>query len=390
MTLKSKLPEFNLDQKRVFLRADLNVPLSNGTILDDFKLKSILPTINLILQKHGKVILATHIGRPTGYDAQLSTKNLINWFVNHGYKIEFEPDIDKAYEKSLKNSDTILLLENLRFLDGKQQNDQKFADQLKNLADYYVNDAFGTLHRDDTSLTLLPQLFDQQHKTIGLLVEKELHALQKLKTPEHPFLLILGGAKIKDKLEMVMHLLNKVNTIALCPATVFTFLKAHHINIGKSLVQDDLLQFTLDLEQEAQDKNVKIIYPQDYLVAKKNLQGNLEVIDADKFSSEDMGISIGPKTVDVFIEEIKKAKTIFFNGLPGFIERKETLENINKIFDAISRSNAYCVIGGGDSVAAAIILGYENKITHLSTGGGAVLYFLSNQELPGLKYLPGN
>lgn len=387
MILKSKLSEFDINKKRVFLRADLNVPLDNGKIVDDFKIKSILSTIDLILHKGGKIILATHIDRPTGYDAKLSAKNLINWFINKGYKIEFESDIDKAYEKSLINFDTILLLENLRFNKDEQTPQKEFAKKLAKLADYYVNDAFGVLHRNDTSITLLPELFDKNHKTIGLLIEKELIALEKLKEPQHPFLLILGGAKIKDKLKILETLLNKLNSIALCPAIVFTFLKANGRNIGKSLIDDELLDFTIKLEHEAQEKKVKLIYPTDYLIAQDNLAGNLKVIDANSFTNNDVGISIGPKSVELFIKEINEAKTIFFNGLPGFIERKETLENINKIFEAISNSKAYCVIGGGDSVAAAIILGYENKISHLSTGGGAVLYFLSNKELPGLKYL---
>ena len=386
--LTFKLKDFQLKNKRVFLRADLNVPIKNGNILDDFRLEQILPTIDLIQKNEGKVILATHIDRPKKYDPNLSTKNLIIWFEKNGYKIDFEGNINDAIKKSFTDFDKILLLENLRFFEGEQKQSNEFAQSLAKLSDFYVNDAFGLLHRNDTSITLLPKLFNKENRTIGLLVEKELEILGKItKKTDHPFLIILGGGKVPDKIELLANLINKVDGILLCPAIVFTFLKNQNKNVGKSLIDNESLNIVNTIEQKIKSNNSKLLLPLDYIVAKDSLAGPLSTIDVENFSNDDIGISIGPKTAQLFNEDIEKARLIFFNGLPGFLDRKETLENIKSIFDAMSKSKAYTIIAGGDSVAAARLLGYQNNFNHLSTGGGAVLAYLSGKELPGLKFL---
>lgn len=387
--IKTNLKNLNLTNKRVFLRADLNVPLKNGNILDDYRLKAILPTIDLIQKHGGKVILATHIDRPTEFNPELSTKNLINWFKDKGYQINFEPDLNKAYNESFTNWDNILLLENLRFFEGEQKHSKKFALELARLADFYVNDAFGLLHREDSSITLVPEFFEKNKRTIGLLIEKELNALNKLiKNAEHPFLLILGGGKVEDKIILIKNLLNKVNEIQLLPAIVFTFLKAQGKTVGQSLVAPDLLDCVASIEKDAAKKNVKLFFPKDYIIAKDTFKGKLSILKRENFDNFEnyFGISIGPKTAELFSQSINDAKTIFFNGLPGDLSRPETLENIKILFRAMANSKAYTYICGGDSVAAARILGFEKQIRHLSTGGGSVLTYLSGKELPGLKF----
>jgi len=315
-------------------------------------------------------------------------KNLIIWFEKNGYKIDFEGNINEAIKKSFTDFDKILLLENLRFFEGEQKQSNEFAETLSKLSDFYVNDAFGLLHRNDTSITLLPKLFNKENRTIGLLVEKELEILGKItKKPDHPFLIILGGGKVPDKIELLANLINKVDEILLCPAIVFTFLKNQNKNVGKSLIDNESLKTVNTIEEKIKSNNIKLLFPLDYIVAKNSLAGPLSTIDAEDFSDDDIGISIGPKTAQLFSEEIEKAKLIFFNGLPGFLDRKETLENIKSIFDAMSKSKAYTIIAGGDSVAAARLLGYQDNFNHLSTGGGAVLAYLSGKELPGLKFL---
>ena len=282
-----------------------------------------------------------------------------------------------------------MLLENLRFFEGEQKHSKEFARELARLADFYVNDAFGLLHREDTSITLVPELFEKNKRTIGLLIEKELNALNKLiNNTERPFLLILGGGKVEDKLILIKNLLNKVDEIQLLPAIVFTFLKAQGKEVGQSLVAPDLLDYAKSIEKDAVKKNVKLFFPQDYIIAKDSFNGELSILNCEDFKDFEnyFGISIGPKTAELFSQNINNAKTIFFNGLSGDLSRPETLENIKILFQAMADSKAYTFICGGDSVAAARILGFETQISHLSTGGGSVLTYLSGKELPGLKF----
>jgi phosphoglycerate kinase len=386
MNLKSHLSTWQLDGKRVFLRADLNVPFNNnGTIIHDHRLQALLPTLKLIREKKGKTILATHIGRPESYTRTLSTQLLASWFERHGYPIDFEPDLDAAYEKSFINPEKILLLENLRFFPGEKTADNTFAQQLARLGDYYINDAFATLHRNHASITVVPTFFTPEKRTIGLLVEKELRMLEKLVIhPAQPFVVIIGGAKIADKIPMLNALLSKVSTILLGPAIVFTFLKALGKPVGNSLVDDHALELCITLLETAKKNGVSVLFPTDYLVAEKNFTGPLSVVASDNLHSESVGISIGPKTAHCYAQEIMHAKTIFFNGLMGDATRRETLQGAEALFQAMANSNGFSVIGGGDSVGAAYLLGIAQNISYISTGGSAALTYMSGQSLAGL------
>lgn len=385
ITITSHLKSFNLTNKRVLLRADLNVPLDHKKIINDSRLHAILPTIDLIQKKGGKVILITHIDRPKGYAPNLSTALLIPWFTQKGYTVDFAHDLDTAQKESMNHFHHILILENLRFYPGEQNHDNTFASILAKCGDYYVNDAFGTLHRHDTSITLLPEHFPINRRTIGLLVERELMMLNKLlNKPRHPFTLIIGGSKTADKIPLLKNLISHVDIILLCPAIVFTFLKARNKKTGKSLVVHDAIKLCTNLLAQAAEKNVSIPFPCDYQVAHKTIEGPLSIVAADHIPPDSIGIAIGPETASQYAALIRNSKTIFFTGLMGFLTRKETLKSVHTLFDAMTQAHGFSIVAGGDSTAAAQMLGVAHKISYLSTGGGASLTYLSGNKLPGL------
>ena len=402
--MKIKLiKDLDLKSKRVFLRADLNVPLKDKKILQDYRLKAILPTIDYIQKHGGKVILATHIGRPKAkdvtnyFDENLSTEILLNWFTKNGYKIKHEKDLLEAQIKSKEDFNEILLLENLRFFNGEQGSKEErleLAELLTQLADVYVNDAFGLIHRDDTSVTLLPEMFDSSQKAIGLLIEKEIKELDKLKhNPEKPFALVLGGAKIKDKIALLENFLKetdkkRVDSIIIGGAIAYTFLKAQGHEVGKSLVENDFLEFAQNMLNLAKSKEVNILLPLDHLVSENN---SFKFHETSQIPQNGFCVDIGPKTIELYKKEIEKAKTIFTNGTMGIYTKPETSNGSKEILQAIAQSNTYTVAGGGDCVAAAFQFNLQDKFDFLSTGGGATLAFLSTEKpeenLPGLKRL---
>lgn len=341
------------DAERIFLRADLNVPLlkvppsRNQDTFDDFKLQSILPTIEFLQKEapRSKIILATHIGRPDAkgqknfFDENFSTKMFVDWFEKRGFSVDYEIDLKKAIEKSKIDDGKILLLENLRFYNGEKETNNSFAEFLAQLADVYINDAFGILHRNDTSITLLPQQFEPKNRFLGPLFKKEILSLTKLKeNPEQPFIAILGGNKLETKLPLIKHFCeqpekNRVTKI------LFGGTLAQHLN-------------NLD------ECGIKIILPVD-----------------------DTSCDIGPETITLFEKEIAGAKTIFLNGTMGIYENKDCATGTKKILEAIYNENAYTVIGGGDAVAAAnMFLPDNSKNIFLSTGGGAALAFLTSKN----------
>ncbi len=384
--IKSHLPFMYLSQKRIFLRADLNVALVDGKVVEPFRLQAILPTINLILSKGGLILLATHIGRPVGIEPSLSTYALMPFFEQAGYTIAFAPSIEAAQKLIDSKAYQIVLLENLRFWPQEYAPHLLFAHQLRKLTDIYVNDAFATLHRNNSSLTLLPTLFLPQERTIGLLVERELKALNYLTDkPEQPFLLIMGGGKVEDKLPCIEALLPKISKVLLCPAMVFTFLQALDKPVGRSLVAHKLIDLARKILIQAQEQNKDMLFPEDYLVAEKTFDGTLSTVSAEKFPADAVGIAIGPLTVERYKKEIAQAKTIFFNAaMVNMHKFNETSSALKSLLVAIAESNAYSVIGGGESVAAAKIFKVTDQISYCSTGGGATLALLSGQELPGL------
>lgn len=383
--LSSRLHRADLEGKRVFLRADLNVPLNNGEIVDDFRLESLRPTLDLLLEKKSCIILATHIGRPRNHEPSLSTRWLIPWFERNHYTILFH---EKIEEPLVNHPDgTIVLLENLRFYSGEKKEDPEFAQVLAHYADYYVNDAFGALHRKDTSLTLLAYLFDATHRSIGLLVEKELQELSKLQKPEQPFVLILGGGKVSDKIPFIQAMLSKTHAILLGPAIVFTFLKAYGKLVGQSLIDENELETCRKIIEQAVNLGVIILMPNDFIIALNSFDGPVQKkpVDVDHFPHNAVGVTLGPNSAQLFAKEILKGKTIFYNGLMGDVKRPETVAMMRPILQAMTEVEGTTVVGGGDSVAAVRMLNLDKRIGFLSTGGGATLAYVSGKELPALE-----
>jgi len=375
--LRSALPEWQIANKIVIVRADLNVPLKDGIILDDQKCKATQPTLDLILQKKAKIILLTHIGRPKNNEPSLSTKHLVPWFNNQGYATTHTSHVNEIASALLQSS--IVLFENVRFFDKQ---DTQLAIQLAQCGHYYVLDAFGSVHRDDFSLTTLAQQYTSDKRTIGLLVEKELQGLKKLViNPEHPFVAILGGGKAADKLPLMEQCAQYVDSILLCPTLSNAIAKAQGLPIGASIV-DDAIQENIK-KFLAQPKKATLYVPKDYLVAPSLDNLSLKTCAAPDVQSNVI-ITIGPKSVTEYVSVINNAKTIFFNGLPGFLDRPDTLISAKALMQAMANSSAYTVIGGGDSIAAANQFGLAHKIGFLSTGGGATLALLADQPLPAL------
>lgn len=387
-TVECLLHNWILEDKRVLVRADLNVPLKDGRIENDFRLQQVKPTLDLIRHRGGKIILMTHIGRPTQKDDSLSTRHLLPWFKANGFAATFTDNLDDAYAESFKHQETILLLENLRFFAGEKSSDPTFAQQLARLGDFYIDDAFGTLHRSDTSIALVPHFFARDRRSIGLLVEYELSMLSKLLVnPDRPYLLISGGGKVHDKIPLIRHLMPHLDRIMLTPATAFTFLKARGSAVGKSIVDNDSLIACTELMTQAGKMNVELLFPVDFQVARKSINGPLEIVPATAIPADSIGISVGPETIALWQPEIEKAKSILFNGFSGFIDRAETLTGTYSLLEAMANSKAFSVIAGGDTVAVAEKLGFDKKVTFCSTGGGATIAYLSGDELPGLVAL---
>lgn len=376
--------QWKMENKRTFLRADLNVPLAQGTITNDFRLTCILPTIDFILNRHGSIVLATHIGRPKNNEPELSTKILIPWFTERGYSILFVQDITTIAKLKIVPKQ-IILIENLRFFPGEKNGDPFFAKQLASTAHFYINDAFGVVQRHDCSVTLLPYEFPEDKRSIGLLMEKELRALSILKdNPPRPFIAILGGKKIEDKIPLIHHLLKRVDAILLCPALCFSFLKSLGKPVGQSLVNDTTLALCKKIILEAENSGISYLFPVDYQIAYHSIDGPLATVPASAFPDDAIGISIGPKTITQFSTEINNAKTVFLNCAMGFADRPETRESTKRIINAMATSSAKTVIAGGDSVDVALSTKNYQLIDHLSSGGGAALAYLSDTLLPGL------
>jgi len=380
--ITNTVPNWNLNNARVILRADLNVPVNDGKVISDFRLQAFKPTLDYLLAHQATVIILTHIGRPEGYDVDLSTRHLLPWFHGYNYDVQFAPTIADARSAQSK----IVLLENLRFWQAEAAHSQEFARELATLGDYYINDAFGAMHRDDTSITLLPLEFDAAHRSIGFLVAREIAALERVKeNPEQPFIAILGGGKVHDKIPLLEKLIAKAQIILLCPAIAFTFEKARGTRVGKSFVEDELLDRCRTILAECEKKGVTMVFPVDYQMAHDTLNGALTICAADAIPSNGIGISIGPKTLKLFSEHILNAKTIFFNGVFGFLERKDTLDGARKLIELIAQSPATSILAGGDTSAVAQAFGLLDQIDYVSTGGGATLAYIAGEELPGLN-----
>lgn len=389
---KKTIEDIDVEGKKVLVRVDFNVPLDEkGNITDDTRIRAALPTINYLIERGAIVILVSHLGRPKGKVqerlrmdpiAQRLAELLDKEVIKTDNCIGDEP---KQAIEDMREGD-VLLLENVRFYPGEEANDPEFSKQLAELADVYVNDAFGTAHRAHASTVGVAEFLPA---VSGFLMKKELEYLGKaLENPERPFVSILGGAKVSDKIGVIKNLLTKVNYLLIGGGMAFTFLKAKGLEIGRSLLEEDKLSLAGELIKEAEDKGVKLLLPVDVVVAPElKPDAPYKRVKVEEIPPDWMGVDIGEETVKEFSNIIKQAKTVVWNGPMGVFEMKPFAAGTKGIASALAESGAVTIIGGGDSAAAVEQLGYADKMTHISTGGGASLEFLEGRELPGVKAL---
>ncbi|MDH3492475.1 MAG: phosphoglycerate kinase [Acidobacteriota bacterium] len=393
---KLSISDLNLEGKRLFVRVDFNVPLSGGKVADDTRIRGALPTIRLAVEKGAKVVLASHLGRPGGVaEERFSLKQVVKRLSElSGKEIGFASSCvgDEADSKKLGlKAGEVLLLENLRFEEGEKANDAGFAKALADGIDIYVNDAFGTAHRAHASTVGITAFVDKC--AAGLLMEKELRVLGKILTdPERPFIAILGGAKVSDKIPIIKSLIRqKVNRLLIGGAMAYTFFKADGYTVGKSLVEDNMIPTAQEIKKMAAEAGVELLLPTDHQVVDSyDPLNSRRVIPIDFTNAGLVGLDIGPETSALFDKALTGAKTIIWNGPMGMFEEKPFDEGTNSLAKSVAKATAdgaFSVVGGGDSVAAVNQAGLTEEVSHISTGGGAALEFLAGNELPGISAL---
>ena len=394
MSMKNKMAisDIYFAGRRIIARVDFNVPLDkDGNITDDNRIVGALPTIKYMVENDAKVILVSHLGRPkNGPEAKYSMKPAAERLSQLlGKPVLLATDVigpdAKAKAAALKNGE-VMMLENVRFHKEEEKNDPAFAKELASMAELFVNDAFGTAHRAHASTA---GIADYLPGVCGFLIEKELNFMGKaLENPDRPFVAILGGAKVSDKISVIENLLDKVDTLIIGGGMAYTFLKAQGHHVGKSLCELDKVDLAAELMKKAKEKNVNLLLPLDNVVAKEfNAEAEAISINSDELPEDTMGLDIGTKTIELFAGAIKSAKTIVWNGPMGVFEFEKFAVGTKAIAEAVANSGAISIVGGGDSAAAVEQLGFADKITHISTGGGASLEFLEGKELPGIACL---
>ena len=389
---KKTVRDIDVSGKKVLVRCDFNVPQDeNGNITDTRRIVGALPTIKYLIEHNAKVILCSHLGRPKGeVKKEFSLKPVRDELSRElGCEVKLADDIvgesAKALTSNMKEKE-VVLLENVRFDKREEANDREFSKELASLAEIYVNDAFGTSHRAHSSTAGVAEFLPA---VSGFLIEKEIKFLgDSLNNPQRPFVAILGGKKVSDKISVINNLLEKVDTLIIGGGMAYTFLKAKGLNIGSSICEEDKLDLAKELLEKAKAKNVELLLPVDVNAAKEyDKDAESKIVSADKIEDGWMGLDIGPETIKKYEEVLKNAKTVMWNGPLGVFEFEKFATGTNEIARILGNIDAVTVIGGGDSAAAIEKAGFADKMTHISTGGGASLEFLEGKVLPGIDCL---
>ncbi len=390
MLNKKTVDDINVKGKKVLVRCDFNVPLKDGIITDENRIVAALPTIKKLINDGAKVILCSHLGKPKNPDNAFSLLPVAKRLSEHLDKeVVFADDDNVVSDKTklliekLQDGD-VLLLQNTRFRKEETKNEEAFSKELGELADLYVNDAFGSSHRAHCSTVGVTKFVKES--AVGYLMQKEIEFLgNAVNNPERPFVAILGGAKVSDKINVINNLLDKVDTLIIGGGMAYTFSKAQGYNTGKSLLEKDKVEYAKEMIDKAKEKGVQLLVPIDTVVAKE-FKNDVEFknVDISQIADDEMGLDIGEKTIELFKNALKDAKTVVWNGPMGVFEFENFAKGTKEIAKALSEIDATTIIGGGDSAAAVNILGFGDQMTHISTGGGASLEFLEGKELPGV------
>lgn len=389
---KKTIEDIDVKGKRVLVRCDFNVPMKDGQITDENRLLGALPTINYLIDKGAKVILCSHLGKAKGPDPSLTLAPVAKRLTQLiGKEVVFAADDNvvgenaRAAVQNAKDGD-VILLENTRFRKEEGKNEDSFSKDLASIADVYVNDAFGTAHRAHCSTVGVTKFVNTA--VCGYLIQKELKFLgNAVENPTRPFCAILGGAKVVDKIPVINNLLEKVDTLIIGGGMAYTFLKAQGFEIGTSLLDEERIDYAKEMMEKAKAKGVKLLLPVDFKVSPEYADIEPTVTDDQNIPEGYMGLDIGPKSEKLFADAVKEAKTVIWNGPMGVFEFKNFEKGTVAVAKAMATSGATTIIGGGDSAAAANNLGFGDKMTHISTGGGASLEFLEGKELPGIAAL---